>query len=109
MWAAVTKAAGAIYYMKRATHRLLLLALAAGAIISCDTRLPPASHRVVARGTPPVVVVDSPVVNTQVNLGDSIFLLLHPTGGTALPTLTLPAHALPGAQHPSTITLTPPL
>src|SRR5258708_15019039 len=94
MWAAVTKAAGAIYYMKRATHRLLLLALAAGAIISCDTRLPTASHRGVARGTPPVVVVDSPVVNTQVNLGDSIFFLVHVTRGSALRTLTLRANAL---------------
>src|SRR5258708_6992892 len=107
MWAAVTKAAGAIYYMKRATHRLLLLALAAGAIISCDTRLPTASHRVVARGTPPVVVVDSPVVNTQVNLGDSIFLLVHVTGGSALRTLTLGANALAGVKDLGTFTETP--
>jgi hypothetical protein len=93
--------------MRRTPHRLLLLALAAGAVISCDTRLPTASRRTAAPGTPPTVVVDSPVVNTQVNLGDSIFVLVTITGGNSLKTLTLGADALTGDKNLGTFTETP--
>jgi hypothetical protein len=101
-----TRAAGAIH-MRRTPHRLLLLALAAGAVISCDTRLPTASRRTAAPGTPPTVVVDSPVVNTQVNLGDSIFVLVTVTGGNSLKTLTVGADALTGDKNLGTFTETP--
>jgi hypothetical protein len=92
--------------MKRTTHRLLLLALAAGAIISCDTRLPTAS-RSVAPGSPPSVVIDSPVVNTQVNLGDSIFMLVTVQGGNSLKSLLLRADKLSGVKDLGTFQQTP--
>ena len=92
--------------MKRTTHRLLLLALAAGAIISCDTRLPTAS-RTLAPGTPPLVVIDSPVVNTQVNLGDSIFMLVTVSGGNSLRTLVLRADKLTGVKDLGTFLQAP--
>lgn len=93
--------------MKRTTHRLLLLALAAGAVISCDTRLPTASRRTAAPGTPPSVVLDSPIVNTQVNLGDSIFVLVAVTGGNGLKTLVLRADKLSGVKDLGTFAQTP--
>src|SRR2546430_1850193 len=92
--------------MKRTTHRLLLLALAAGAIISCDTRLPTAS-RSVAPGSPPSVVIDSPVVNSQVNLGDSIFMLVTVSGGNSLKSLMLRADKLTGVKDLGTFAQTP--
>ena len=57
--------------MRSARSYLPLIALAALAVVSCDTRLPTASRRA-APGTPPDVVIDTPLVNTQVNVGDSI-------------------------------------
>jgi hypothetical protein len=93
--------------MKGQIHRLLLLALATGAIISCDTRLPTASRRVASPGTPPTVVIDSPIVNTQVNLGDSIFLLVKVTGGNSLKNLTLQADKLTGVKDLGTFAETP--
>src|SRR4051812_48786567 len=92
--------------MKRLTHRLLLLAVAAAAVISCDTRLAPATRRAAA-GTPPTVVIDSPLVNTQVNLGDSIFMLVEVAGGNGLRTLTLTADALTGVKDLGTFAETP--
>ena len=93
--------------MKRTTHRLLPLALAAGAIISCDTRLPTATRRTVASGTPPAVVIDSPLVNTLVNLGDSIFVLVNVTGGSSLKSLILQADKLTGVKDLGTFAQTP--
>ena len=92
--------------MRSAIQRLVLLALGAGAVISCDTRLPTASRRA-APGTPPSVVVDSPVVNTQVNLGDSIFVLVRLTAGNSLKTLTVSADALTGDKDLGTFLETP--
>jgi hypothetical protein len=93
--------------MKRPTHRLLLLALATGAIISCDTRLPTAARRTVASGTPPTVVIDTPIVNTLVNLGDSIFVLVNVTGGSSLKSLVLQADKLTGVKDLGTFAETP--
>src|SRR3954467_10948138 len=92
--------------MKRLTYRLLLLTLCVAAIVSCDTRLAPATRRAAA-GTPPTVVIDSPLVNTQVNLGDSIFMLVEVTGGNGLRSLTLSANALSGVKDLGTFAETP--
>ena len=94
--------------MRRTIHQLLFLALATGAIVSCDTRLPTNARRsATAPGTPPTVVVDSPQVNTQVNLGDSIFVLVVVTGGNSLKTLTIGADALTGVKDLGTFAETP--
>lgn len=92
--------------MKRAHKHLLLLVLAAGAVISCDTRLPTATRKAAA-GSPPVVVIDSPIVNTQVNLGDSIFMLVTVSGGNPLSTLSLRADKLTGDKNLGTFQQTP--
>ena len=92
--------------MKRFTQRLVLIAAATAAVVSCDSRLPTVSRRAAA-GKPPAIVVDSPTVNTQVNLGDSIFVVTQITGGNALKTLTLRADALNGVKDLGTFAETP--
>jgi hypothetical protein len=88
------------------SHRLVLLVLGAAAVMSCDTRLPTASRKT-APGTPPTIVLDSPIVNTQVNLGDSILVRVDITAGNGLKTLTLRADALTGDPDLGTFQQTP--
>ena len=83
--------------MRSTWNRLALIALAAVAVVSCDTRLPTATRRA-APGSPPDVVIDTPVVNTQVNLRDSILVRVQATGGNALKTLTIGADAITGVK-----------
>jgi len=92
--------------MRRTSQRLVLVALAAVAVVSCDTRLPTASRRA-APGTPPSVVIDSPVVNTQVNLGDSIFVRVQVTAGNGLKTVLFRADKLTGDKALGTFVQTP--
>lgn len=87
------------------TH-LALIVLAAMAVISCDTRLPTATRRA-APGTPPDIVIDTPLVNTQVNVGDSIFVRVSVTGGNALTRIELNALAITGVQDLGTYAETP--
>lgn len=92
--------------MRSTWNRLALIALAAVAVVSCDTRLPTATRRA-APGTPPDVVIDTPVVNTQVNLRDSILVRVQATGGNALKTLTIGADAITGVKDLGTYKETP--
>ncbi|HET9424609.1 MAG TPA: Ig-like domain-containing protein [Gemmatimonadaceae bacterium] len=92
--------------MRSTRSYLALIALAATAVVSCDTRLPTASRRS-APGTPPDVVIDTPLVNAQINLGDSIYVRVLATGGNALKTLTIGADAISGDQDLGTYAETP--
>jgi hypothetical protein len=92
--------------MRRTTAHLAFIALAAVAVASCDTRLPTASRRA-APGTPPDVVIDTPLVNTQVNVGDSIFTRVSITGGNSIVRLELNALAITGVKDLGTYAETP--
>lgn len=81
--------------MRRTRHRIVVLALGVAAVMSCDSRLPTAL-RLGQPGDPPVIIIDSPTVNTQVNLGDSIFVRASVVGGNGLKTLSLTAVAVTG-------------
>jgi hypothetical protein len=76
------------------------------AVVSCDTRLPTATRRA-APGTPPDVVIDTPLVNAQVNVGDSIYVRVATTGGNALQKLEVSALAVTGVQDLGTYAETP--
>ena len=58
-------------------------------------------------GTPPDVVIDTPLVNTQINIGDSIFVRVLATGGNALQSLELTALAITGDKDLGTYAETP--
>lgn len=92
--------------MRSTRTHLALIVLAAMAVISCDTRLPTAARRA-APGTPPDIVIDTPLVNTQVNVGDSIFVRVSITGGNALTKVELNALAITGVQDLGTYAETP--
>jgi hypothetical protein len=92
--------------MIRTRLSFVFATLAAVVLAGCDTRLPTASRRA-APGTPPSVVIDTPLVNTQVNLGDSIFVRVSAVGGNALKTLTIEAKAISGVQDLGTYAETP--
>lgn len=92
--------------MRRIQNQLALIALVAVAVVSCDTRLPTASRRA-APGTPPSVVIDSPVVNSQINVGDSIFVRVLAVGGNALRSLIIRADAVTGDKDLGTYAETP--
>src|SRR5689334_8695845 len=81
--------------MRSTRSHIALVVLAAAAVVSCDTRLPTATRRA-APGTPPDVVIDTPLVNAQVNVGDSIYVRVLATGGNALQSLELQALAVTG-------------
>jgi hypothetical protein len=81
--------------MRSAHKHLAFIVLAAVAVISCDTRLPTAARRA-APGTPPDVVIDTPLVNAQVNVGDSIFVRVLASGGNPLTRLVINALAITG-------------
>ena len=92
--------------MRSTRSHIALIALAAVAVVSCDTRLPTAQRRA-APGTPPNVVIDTPIVNAQVNVGDSIYVRVAATGGNALRTLEINALAVTGVQDLGTYAETP--
>ena len=81
--------------MRSPRIHIALVALAAVAVASCDTRLPTAQRRA-APGTPPDVIIDTPIVNAQINVGDSIYMRVLATGGNALRSLELTALAVSG-------------
>src|SRR3954466_9350242 len=83
-----------------------LFALAAMAVISCDTRLPTATRRA-APGTPPDITIDTPQVNTQVNVGDSIFVRVSAIGGNPLTSIELTGLAVTGVKDLGTYAETP--
>src|ERR1051326_2053675 len=85
---------------------LVLVAFVVTAVVSCDTRLPTALRRALP-GTPPSVVIDTPIANAQVNLGDSILVITRITAGNGIRTLTLTADALSGDKDLGTFTATP--
>ena len=92
--------------MRSTRSHLALVVLAAAAVVSCDTRLPTATRRA-APGTPPDVVIDTPLVNAQINVGDSIYMRVLATGGNALQTLELTALAVTGDPEFGTYAETP--
>ena len=92
--------------MRSTRNHIALIALAAVAVISCDTRLPTATRRA-APGTPPDVVIDTPLVNTQVNVGDSIYVRVVAIGGNALTNLQINALAITGVPDLGTYAETP--
>lgn len=92
--------------MRSTRTHFALFALAALAVVSCDTRLPTATRRA-APGTPPDIVIDTPLVNTQVNVGDSIFVRVSATGGNALTNIELVALAVTGVKDLGTYAETP--
>ena len=94
--------------MRSTRSHIALVVLAAAAVVSCDTRLPTAGRsRLTAPGTPPEVIIDTPLVNAQVNVGDSIYVRVQATGGNALRTLELSALAVTGVQDLGTYAETP--
>ena len=92
--------------MRSTRIQLALVVLAAAAVASCDTRLPTAARRA-APGTPPDVVIDTPLVNAQINVGDSIYMRVLATGGNALQSLELTALAVSGDPDFGTYAETP--
>src|SRR5688572_19182795 len=92
--------------MRSPRIHIALVALAAVAVASCDTRLPTAQRRS-APGTPPDVIIDTPIVNAQINVGDSIYVRVLATGGNALQSLQLTALAVTGDPDFGTYAETP--
>jgi hypothetical protein len=92
--------------MRSTRSTIALVVLAAAAVVSCDTRLPTATRRA-APGTPPDVVIDTPLVNAQVNVGDSIYVRVLATGGNALQSLEINALAISGDPEFGTYAETP--
>jgi hypothetical protein len=92
--------------MRSPRIQLALVVLAAAAVASCDTRLPTAARRA-APGTPPDVVIDTPLVNAQINIGDSIYMRVLATGGNALQSLELTALTVSGDPDFGTYAETP--
>src|SRR6185503_11635595 len=92
--------------MRSLRVHLLVASLAAVFVAACDTRLPTASRRA-APGTPPDVSIDTPLVNAQINVGDSIYVRTISTGGNALATLELTALAISGNKDFGTYAETP--
>src|SRR3954470_17938955 len=92
--------------MRSTRSHIALVALAAVAVVSCDTRLPTATRRA-APGTPPDITIDTPVVNTQVNVGDSIFVRVSAIGGHALTSIELSGLAVTGVKDLGTYAETP--
>ena len=92
--------------MRSTRSYIALVAFAAAAVASCDTRLPTAARRA-APGTPPDVVIDTPLVNAQINIGDSIFMRVLATGGNALQRLDLTVLTIAGDPDLGTYTETP--
>src|SRR3954471_23908774 len=92
--------------MRSTRSHIALVALAAALVASCDTRLPTATRRA-APGTPPDVVIDTPIVNTQVNIGDSIYVRVVATGGNALKSLEINALSITGDKDLGTYAETP--
>src|SRR3954471_5829969 len=92
--------------MRSTRSHIALVVLAAAAVVSCDTRLPTATRRA-APGTPPDVVIDTPRVNAQINVGDSILVKVLATGGNALQNLELTALAIAGDKDLGTYSETP--
>src|SRR3954467_14568638 len=92
--------------MRSTRTHLALVVLAAAAVVSCDTRLPTATRRA-APGTPPDVVIDTPLVNAQVNIGDSIYVKVLATGGNAPASLELTALTISGDPNFGTYSETP--
>jgi hypothetical protein len=92
--------------MRSTRSHIALVALLGVAVVSCDTRLPTAQRRA-APGTPPDVVIDTPIVNTQINVGDSIYVRVSATGGNALATLELNALTISGDKEFGTYAETP--
>jgi hypothetical protein len=92
--------------MRSTQKHIALIALAAVAVISCDTRLPTA-RRGPEPGTPPEVVIDTPLVATQVNVGDSIYVRVSVQGGNALENLQINALAITGVPDLGTYAETP--
>ena len=92
--------------MRSTRSHIALVVLAAAAVVSCDTRLPTATRRA-APGTPPDVVIDTPLVNAQINVGDSIYVRVLATGGNALQNLELTALTITGDPDFGTYAETP--
>ena len=92
--------------MRSTRAQIALVVLAAAAVVSCDTRLAP-SRRAAAPGTPPDVVIDTPLVNAQINIGDSIYVHLIATGGNALAELEINALTISGDRDFGTYAETP--
>ena len=82
--------------MRHLSHRIVFVVLAAAAVVGCDSRLPSATRKTSAPGTPPVIVVDTPVANAQINLGDSILVVTTISAGNTIKSLTLTGDALTG-------------
>ena len=94
--------------MRSTRTHLALIALAAMAVISCDTRLPTAARRgSLTPGTPPDIVIDTPLVNAQINLGDSIYVRVSASGGNTLTKITIGADAVTGDKDLGTYAETP--
>jgi hypothetical protein len=86
------------------TH-LALFALIGLAIVGCDTRLAPV---VKGSNAPPEITIDSPLVNSKVNLGDSILVHITATaGGHGITTINLGADAITGVVELGTYEETP--
>src|SRR3954463_10045582 len=92
--------------MRSTRSHIAFVALAALAVVSCDTRLPTATRRA-APGTPPDIVIDTPIVNTQINVGDSIYVRVVATGGRALKSVDLNALTISGDKDFGTYAETP--
>jgi hypothetical protein len=92
--------------MKSLRSHIAFVMLAAASVVACDTRLPTATRRA-APGTPPDVAIDTPLVNAQINVGDSIYVRTISTGGNALATLELTALAISGNKDFGTYAETP--
>jgi hypothetical protein len=92
--------------MRSTRSHIAFVVLAAAAVVSCDTRLPTATRRA-APGTPPDVVIDTPLVNAQLNVGDSIYVRVLATGGNALQQIELTALAVSGDPDFGTYAETP--
>jgi hypothetical protein len=92
--------------MRSTRSHIALVALAAAAVVSCDTRLPTAVRRA-APGTPPDIVIDTPLVNAQINVGDSLYMRVLATGGNALKTIELAVFAVSGVKDLGTYAETP--
>jgi hypothetical protein len=92
--------------MRSTRFHIALVVLGAAAVASCDTRLAPAARRA-APGTPPDVVIDTPLVAAQINVGDSIYVRVLATGGNALQKLEINALAISGDPEFGTYAETP--
>jgi len=81
--------------MRPRSHRLAAVLLATIAVAGCDSRLPTLVRKS-APGTPPTIVIDTPITNAQVNLGDSILVVTTISAGNTIKSLFLSGDALTG-------------